>query len=523
MPNAAKGDAIWETHLVKLKEYKCRHGDCTVPIRWAEDPRLGRWVMTQRGCKKNLDRGDPRPKITAARVAKLDLLGFAWQVSAAELIKQNGKGQRGDAGWDLWLVKIKAYKQHHGDCNVPQVWVADPRLGKWVNKQRQYKKALDRGDPSKGMTAARVAKLDALDFTWEMSAAQLSKQKRNARRDDAGWEAQVAKLERYKHEHGDCSVPKVWAEDPPLGQWVHRQRGYKKKLDRGDPSYGMTAARAAKLEKLGFAWELSAAEIGKQHSIEVRGDAGWDLWLSKLKQYKWHHGDCNVPQGWVEDPTLGTWVHNQRVRKKNLDRGDTYPRITVARVAKLEALGFAWGISAAEISKQHSTGIRDDGGWDLWLSKLKQYKQRHGDYSVPNRWAEDPQLGRWVHNQRQYKKNLDRGDSYPRITAARVAKLDLLGFAWEISAAAISKQNGNARRDDAGWEVQLAKLKEYKHVHGGCNVPQGWAEDPALANWVQHQRASKRLLDRGKPSEGVMAARVAKLDALSFVWEKRYM
>ena len=33
-----------------------------------------------------------------------------------------------------------------------------------------------------------------------------------------------------------------------------------KQLDRGEPSGGMTAARAAKLEALGFAWELTAAE-----------------------------------------------------------------------------------------------------------------------------------------------------------------------------------------------------------------------------------------------------------------------
>jgi hypothetical protein len=33
--------------------------------------------MTQQGCKKAMDRGDPIPKIMAARAAKLDALGFA--------------------------------------------------------------------------------------------------------------------------------------------------------------------------------------------------------------------------------------------------------------------------------------------------------------------------------------------------------------------------------------------------------------------------------------------------------------
>jgi hypothetical protein len=151
MPNAAKGDAIWQAQLVKLKEYECRHGDCTVPIRWAEDPRLGRWVMTQRGCKKALDRGDPRPKITAVRVAKLDALGFAWQVSAAELSKQNGKASRNDAGWEAQLAKLKQYHEIHGDCNVPQSWPEDPALGIWIMTQRACKRKLVRGNnPARG-------------------------------------------------------------------------------------------------------------------------------------------------------------------------------------------------------------------------------------------------------------------------------------------------------------------------------------------------------------------------------------
>jgi hypothetical protein len=53
------------------------------------------------------------------------------------------------------------------------------------------------------------------------------------------------------------STPKGWAEDPPLGTWVTKQRKLKKALDRGEPSQGMTAARAAKLEALGFAWAPS--------------------------------------------------------------------------------------------------------------------------------------------------------------------------------------------------------------------------------------------------------------------------
>ena len=49
------------------------------------------------------------------------------------------------------------------------------------------------------MTAERAAKLDALGLTWDSL--------------DAAWEAQLAKLAVYNAAHGDCNVPKGWAED----------------------------------------------------------------------------------------------------------------------------------------------------------------------------------------------------------------------------------------------------------------------------------------------------------------------
>ena len=41
-----------------------------------------------------------------------------------------------------------------------------------------------------------------------------------------------------------------------------------------------------------------------------------------------------------------------------------------------------------------------------------------------------------------------------------------------------------------------------------------------MANGVYYdQRAHKRKLDRGEPSEGMTAERAARLTALGFVWE----
>jgi hypothetical protein len=156
--------------------------------------------------------------------------------------------------WEAQLARLAAYKAAHGDCNVPKGWAEDLRLGGWVADQRQLKRKLDRGEPSKGMTVERAVQLEALDFAWQLSAAESFSALSDVRRNDAGWEAQLAKLKAYKIKHGDCNVPKGWAEDPRLGRWVCTQRQRNRMLDRGDPSEGMTAARVTRLEALGFAW-----------------------------------------------------------------------------------------------------------------------------------------------------------------------------------------------------------------------------------------------------------------------------
>ena len=68
-------------------------------------------------------------------------------------------------------------------------------------------------------------------------------------------------------------------------------------------------------------------------------------------------------------------------------------------------------------------------------------------------------------------------------------------------------QTGPHPREVLQWEVQLARLADYKMAHGNCNVPRGWADDPKLASWFDHQRLGKQT-----------AARAAQLRALGFEW-----
>ena len=232
---------------------------------------------------------------------------------------------------------------------------------------------------------------------------------------DAAWEEKLVRLEAYKVVHGDCNVPLRWADDKQLGKWVVHQRGRKRKLDRGEPSKGMTAERAARLAALGFVWE------GSRNHLD---DAKWEAQLVLLAAYKAAHGDCKVPQHWAEDPRLANWVNKQRKLKRKLDRGEPSDGMTVARAARLTALGLVW-------DPPRQGGKPKEVEWEAQLARLAAYKAVHGDCSVPQRWAEDLELGNWVNMQRVRKQKLDRGEPGKGMTAERAARLTALGLVWD--------------------------------------------------------------------------------------------
>jgi hypothetical protein len=155
--------------------------------------------------------------MTAERAARLTALGFFWVPHEEE--------------WEAPFAKLHDYKAEHGNCNVPNRWKEDPKLGSWVGWHRLYKKKFDRGEPNAGITTERVERLTALGFVWDPNEQE--------------WEAQLVRLAAYKAAHGDCTVPWGWTEEPGLYTWVNRQRACKRKLDRGEPSEGMTTQRAA--------------------------------------------------------------------------------------------------------------------------------------------------------------------------------------------------------------------------------------------------------------------------------------
>ena len=66
-------DEKWYSMFEKLKAYKQEHGDCLVPMTYANDKQLGNWVANQRKLNKTYG-------LSAERKTQLESIGFVWDV-----------------------------------------------------------------------------------------------------------------------------------------------------------------------------------------------------------------------------------------------------------------------------------------------------------------------------------------------------------------------------------------------------------------------------------------------------------
>ena len=101
-----------------------------------------------------------------------------------------------------------------------------------------------------------------------------------------------------------------------LGDWSGTQR---QRYGKGN----LSADRIARLEGLGFDWDLLAS--------------AWEEGYSQLQTFKEREGHANVAQRFETDDgyKLGNWSSHQRQR---YGKGD----LSADRIVRLEAIGFRW-------------------------------------------------------------------------------------------------------------------------------------------------------------------------------------
>ena len=88
-------------------------------------------------------------------------------------------------GWQTRFEELKEYKTKFGNCDVPQKYSPNQRLGSWVNKQRNEYNNRKAGKKSQ-MTNYRIDQLNSIDFRWAEPKGQKL------------WDKRFNELKQYK-------------------------------------------------------------------------------------------------------------------------------------------------------------------------------------------------------------------------------------------------------------------------------------------------------------------------------------
>eukprot|EP00550_Attheya_septentrionalis_P004429 CAMPEP_0198283158 /NCGR_PEP_ID=MMETSP1449-20131203/2828_1 /TAXON_ID=420275 /ORGANISM="Attheya septentrionalis, Strain CCMP2084" /LENGTH=1129 /DNA_ID=CAMNT_0043979683 /DNA_START=92 /DNA_END=3481 /DNA_ORIENTATION=+ len=490
----------WNEMYERLVKYKEKYGDCLVPKKFDEDPKLGTWVETQRvlhnrGYKKGTH-------ITE------DMVDAVMEDVAASIAAAGGS----DALIDSSTAAVSAAV---ADAKPPEEWATDVAASVTAAGG-----SMTLADSSAAAVAAAVADAKSPE-EW---ATEMENEN----------EMEITKTEvEYTGSTSESeSAPLVQLEPTSIGPATH------------PPSRGLNDKRKQQLDALGFVWSLRAKRV-EDH---------WDQMFQQLCEYKTVHGDCLVPSRFEENMKLGKWVETQRYEYTKLQRttaaqeskpeaiGESSTshmamplnadpsqddqekslrpvtvRLTEERLRRLKSINFEWKVKN-KMKRYY------DRQWDEMFQSLLKYKEENGSCLVPKRYPPDMKLGTWVHTQRiQYRKlvsgagaaskyegdeeQCEESETSFRLTDDRRKRLEDIGFVWSVrdKDTPVKQTPVTLTRNsyDDQWDVMFERLKKYKEEHQHCLVPKRCKEDPKLGTWVDTQRVQYKKLKRHLEKNGL--------------------
>jgi hypothetical protein len=167
------------------------------------------------------------------------------------------------------------------------------------------------------------------------------------------------------------------------------------------------------LDSIGFDWGRGLRQL-----------VPWMEMYERLVVYKRDkNSSTNVFSFKKCDKRLGSWVSRQRTDYRRRKLSDD-------RISLLNTIDFDWKVEMGrgkkrKVSSTISSAITNDEKWIGMFQKLVAYKDQYENTKVPNRYDEDPSLGRWVGTQRRIFNQKKMQDN-------RSALLDSIAFDWNV-------------------------------------------------------------------------------------------
>lgn len=496
---------MFDDYLPRLQEYYQRHGHTNVTLSSPENEDLYDWADSIRKRQRQLSNEQKQA---------LDDVQFVWTDPAAAVASPPRRGRPRTKPhrrlWDDYFPKLEAFYQTYGHCNVTAE--QDKDLYKWASSLRknyQCQAIVRNVAPSLASSVSMLSdeQVDALhdmDFSWSSLSTTTTELSEGVTRWKT-WDDYFPRLLRFYESHGHCNVTTTSQEDgdvfdKDLAQWVdslkHRKLSKDKRevlqkmgvpleveqtrtsqhrremIDRLHSFYKEYSHILVKeiddpdlfrwtrmcLRNYGHAYLMRLVDPSYGH--KSRRDEKWETMLQQLKEYSLTHGHCRVSST-DGQPKLYKFVQNQRQQYRKLVRGES-SLLTGRRVELLEELGFDWG-------KSH------DIRWRERLQELDAFQNIYGHAKVPQQFRLNPQLGRWVMNQRTLKRLNGEGMD-TSLRQPRISQLEEAAFVWKA-------------HDDQWWDM-FGKVKAYEQEYGNLTTiatgDDGSRE--SMRQWLNEQR-----------------------------------
>ncbi len=258
------------------------------------------------------------------------------------------------------------------------------------------------------------------------------------------WEVNFREFEESKNYRSEWPyISKENLETKSLGIWCGVQR-------REYANNILKENRKKKLSEAGFIWE----------PFEEK----WESKFNQLTLFKETFGHLNVPKN-EEYNELYHWCRLQK--KSSLKK--SYSKV---RYDKLFSLGFVFEIREANVVQE----------WGEMYKALEAYKIKYGHCNVSQLDSQYKRLGRWVNNQRSFKKK-------KKLDKQKELLLEKLGVIWDVK--------------EYEWNSRVQMLKEFNKKYGHFEVRQSDDEFGGLYNWLFRIRKKGTSTDRKKKLEEI--------------------
>lgn len=247
---------------------------------------------------------------------------------------------------------------------------------------------------------------------------------------------------------------------------------------------------------------------------------------------------------------LGIWCKAQRRAKQNMKKLSIDPkamvdhlRISAERIARLESIGFEWDMDGylwscnydklRAYQKEEGCNVNDMG------TKIKQTLQTKSfrTHTVEVGQPYGKKLASWCSTQRMAKQNMERLANDPganvgpiRISDKQIAKLEGIGFEWDISAYLWScnfdKLRAYKKEESCNVNDGISKMKQQLQTQSfGTHVANIGHPYGTLGRWCMGQKAAKKNMAKLALNAGasvgsarISDAQIARLEGIGFEW-----